>query len=577
MYINNLSIKNFRAYRPSFSVDFAEGVTIISGQNGIGKSTILALLSATSELKGYKSIDGRNFRGDLADLILFDEISDSAILTDEDNPGATISFSDTPDSPDYPDKLALRPILQNIKKRKHIFKKIRPSDIIESSESNPDWAAQMEKLSDKELYEKKDRVVSEKRFRFLPVKTKTKPNEKKIEWPVLYLGMIRSYPTGEANSAKTTILPDDDQAKLTSAFKQIMGMTDDNEISMASVSLNDQSIKNAGINSPSYGPLSNSVGQSTLSQIIMAVQSFERLSNEYPGYIGGLLVIDEIDVTLHAAAQNRLLDYLVKKSKQLNLQIIATSHSITLLEHAVKLQKVHEPISVKYLTRNYSNDNRVQALDKQNPDFFRANLSDLYSTTTEISEPVTVFTEDAVARWFISTLAHARGWHDISKLNFIDTNIDWVKLLKIMSTGGSQFSNMIGIVDSELSREEVEHHIALSTSAFYGRNILILPGNERIEKTMWKFINSLDAHDQFFLDDLMMIHNLNKQFIINNGPFSEKYAGGLEDGAKIKRWFEDNMLFMNKLLVKWSTMPENKDAVSEFFGRLSSTINRIQK
>ncbi|KAA8788083.1 ATP-binding protein, partial [Lactobacillus crispatus] len=77
-------------------------------------------------------------------------------------------------------------------------------------------------------------------------------------------------------------------------------------------------------------------------QIIEAVLSFEMLKKQLgKSYIGGILAIDEIDATLHPAAQNRLIDWLLKKSKELKLQIVFTTHSLTLLEHLSHIQKNH--------------------------------------------------------------------------------------------------------------------------------------------------------------------------------------------------------------------------------------------
>ena len=52
-----------------------------------------------------------------------------------------------------------------------------------------------------------------------------------------------------------------------------------------------------------------------------------------------MLCIDEIDVSFHPDAQIRLMDLLKKVSEELNLQIIVTTHSLTIIEKICKLQK----------------------------------------------------------------------------------------------------------------------------------------------------------------------------------------------------------------------------------------------
>ena len=49
-----------------------------------------------------------------------------------------------------------------------------------------------------------------------------------------------------------------------------------------------------------------------------------------------MLLIDELDATLHAYAQDRLLRLLCNVSEELGLQVIATTHSLWMLEKAFK-------------------------------------------------------------------------------------------------------------------------------------------------------------------------------------------------------------------------------------------------
>ena len=52
----------------------------------------------------------------------------------------------------------------------------------------------------------------------------------------------------------------------------------------------------------------------------MSILSFKRLKKQREEWTGGLLLIDEIDATLHPAAQKRLIDLLVKEAKINNIR-----------------------------------------------------------------------------------------------------------------------------------------------------------------------------------------------------------------------------------------------------------------
>jgi AAA15 family ATPase/GTPase len=94
--------------------------------------------------------------------------------------------------------------------------------------------------------------------------------------------------------------------------------------------------------SSNYDGESCSAGQDNLSQILTAILSFRELRrNLGDTYQGGMLLIDELDATLHAYTQRKLLELLCTESHDLGLQIIATSHSLYLVKQAFqsKLKK----------------------------------------------------------------------------------------------------------------------------------------------------------------------------------------------------------------------------------------------
>ena len=90
MWANKIELHDFRAIKNNFEMKLAKNITCISGHNGIGKSTILAVLSNCGELKKNveTQLNGAAFRGDFSDIIIGDEKFDS--IGDK----AKIHFSD---------------------------------------------------------------------------------------------------------------------------------------------------------------------------------------------------------------------------------------------------------------------------------------------------------------------------------------------------------------------------------------------------------------------------------------------------------------------------------------------------
>ena len=81
-----------------------------------------------------------------------------------------------------------------------------------------------------------------------------------------------------------------------------------------------------------------SLGQDSLSSIITALASFNKLKRENgDNYKGGLLLIDEIEDGFHPKAQIKLVNLLKTEAKRLSLQIIVTSHSLTIIKEVLRI------------------------------------------------------------------------------------------------------------------------------------------------------------------------------------------------------------------------------------------------
>lgn len=278
----------------NFKIDFADRFTVIAGHNGIGKSTILGLIASSSGLEKEKKITSlfeHPFSYDLHRIIHFD-----------------------------PDEL-------------------------KRGELGTPWPKAVYIYNETEEHWKTIRLTTrqEPRLRSVPSRHADTPNPEfskqdgKCALPTIFLGLLRVLPIGEISenqidSQSRQSLEEADKAFITNFIKSVIYSPD-----IQSGEFTDISIKNTKkrTSHPPYGHdcKSVSLGQDSLSSIAVAVASFNKLKrdlgNEYPG---GLLVIDEIDVGFHPHAQEKLLKALCNSAKKLDLQIIATTHSPTIVE-----------------------------------------------------------------------------------------------------------------------------------------------------------------------------------------------------------------------------------------------------
>lgn len=320
MYINQLEIYNFRAFSGKnkeqdvngnivekdirYKFNFVKGLNCIAGHNGIGKSTILAMLGNCGELKkGVAThLNGRQFRGDYTDIIKGNP--------DHDPKGkvCTLHFSDLPSNYSYSETY------------------------VESIEFRTTFQD------------------NNTRYRLIPVKNEDRKTEGKLRWPVYYMGLSRLYPIGESSKVSDTIMPVDITNEIKDIYSNIIPSKYDYK-TVSKVSISETNKKQGvGVSTEKYSYEANSAGQDNIGQILLSVLSFkklkEKLGNEY---FGGLLLIDEIDASLHPAAQLKLLDYLYNQSQELSLQIIFTSHSINVIEHLIIMKNNKLNVGLVYI------------------------------------------------------------------------------------------------------------------------------------------------------------------------------------------------------------------------------------
>ena len=238
----------------------------------------------------------------------------------------------------------------------------------------------------------------------------TIPAAGKVPIPTIYLGMTRVLPVGEADPES---LVSDEKTPMEAEDYALYHDFTDRIIStgaQASDFVTSQYVRGTKKRSvyPEYGGYNStnvSLGQDSLSSIATALASFKKLMRVMGSdYRGGLLIIDEVDAGFHPHAQITLLDELMSKARALQIQIIATTHSLTMLEHAHQEinsdRKRGAPLDkIVYLRGNLP----IQLLDTSN---FEAIYADMHLKALKaVKTPsIKVFLEDDEAALFLSAI-----------------------------------------------------------------------------------------------------------------------------------------------------------------------------
>lgn len=130
-----------------------------------------------------------------------------------------------------------------------------------------------------------------------------------------------------------------------------------------------------------YDQDSVSAGEDNAGQIVLAIMSFRKLKEEYPDYKGGLLLIDEADAGLFPTAQINLLKMLDRECKNLDLQVVMTSHSPVMIEYIFEQSREFRR---RFYRNYYEHDDHVKIANVLQNEDIQWNWVVSYDNTDEI-------------------------------------------------------------------------------------------------------------------------------------------------------------------------------------------------
>lgn len=487
MIIKKVHISKFRGFA---NVEFEMGdqITVIAGQNGTQKTTLLGILSQTFSLRGHKTMNtakplcGGNYISSFADK----------------------------------------------------FKLSKTFDVANSHE----WTLFLHNSEEPYVIQSILRDKSTGEIRFWRKGNRSKGSGY-IQLPVIYLSLKRLFPIGEDDKIhqSTNVELAADEIKLYQELHNEILISLD---SIVQADYLESPNKNTlGVNTDYYDWSQNSAGQDNIGKIILALLSFKRLKKDFPDdYKGGLLVIDEIDATMYPASQNKLIEVLRKYASKLSLQIIFTTHSLSLLEKVCKLQKY---LSLKEATKNQVKVVFLEKKDKNiniigNVPF--ATISNRLNViiSNEKAAKIEVYTEDKETAIFTKKLLGTKA----NNLKFIDVTISCSTLMDLVyrKVPSFTFPNSVIVLDGD-----VRNDTANKKKIKGAKNVLILPTSESPERIIANLLYNLSDTDPLWAS---LNPDYTKQVCFRDYSI-ERINSNREDA---KKWFRKQQ---EELGTKWCT------------------------
>lgn len=520
MIIEKASIQKFRGFQ-NVEFDLGSQLTVIAGQNGTQKTTVLGMLSQTftiskdNPMNKEKPLCGGSFKSSF---------------------GEKFKLSKTFD------KAKSHEWTLNLKNEAKPF-------VIES-------IARRDKKKPEEI-------------RFWQKGTRS-AGAGYIQLPVIYLSLKRLMPIGEDTqldeSQNVSLAPDEEKIYRDAHTKILLSMDKLNSANY----LESRNKNTLGVTTDEYDWRQNSAGQDNIGKILLAILSFKRLQEKYSAdYKGGILAIDEIDATLYPASQLKLVDALRRFSSKYSIQIIFTTHSLSILEQACHLQKegnlkaaTKDQIKVVFLEKK---DNKIEIIKDVPFNTIKHRLN--VTIEGKAAAKVQVFTEDKECAVFAKALLKRKA----SRLNFIDCTLGCGNYIELSThkIPPFMFPNSIVILDGDIRNENKQLE---KINKF--KNYVILPSKVSPERLLANYLNNLSDNSPVWAS---VNSNFTKQYCFKDYTINEINGSGNTGRVKAKDWFKSHKQIWGvnaaKVINPW--MNDNSKDVEAFIEEFTNVFNRF--
>lgn len=439
--ITQIKINKFRGLN-GITIDFGDRITLICGKNGTSKSSILGIAAQVFSFRKdyssgtdlpYRSLFGTAFKSQVSEHFRLSKKFDTTGSMD-----TTIHIHDG--YTQNPAEFSLK--LYNSIDRPQPRPVVRGNTIAPGQNSSRNATHPVIFLSLKRL---------------MPISFREKYTQHDLEYLNLH----------KADFLKST--------------QRLLG-----KFSTTSLTATTGTIQSAVAHSDAYDQDSVSAGEDNVGQILMAIYSFKKLKSEYANYKGGLLLIDEADAGLFPAAQLELIRMLNKECKALDLQVIMTSHSPTMIEELHEISSINSADNrTVYLTDSFG------AIDTRSNYTWAEIYADLHQETVSFDDitslpQVNIYPEDRECADLFSAIITDRKLKKVTNL-LSEVALGCDEYLKLIGRKIPEFTRKsIILLDGDV--QDVEHH----------NSVLKLPTTLPPDQLIFEFLFNLPANNIFW-------------------------------------------------------------------------------
>ncbi|MCU9614130.1 AAA family ATPase [Caldibacillus lycopersici] len=529
--LKNINIKKFRKFNELF-LEIPSRLTLISGTNGIGKSTLLGIIANGSGTKSFKTLSNKDFHPEFKDYFILSKDEHRDARKFDDYYEVTLKYN-------Y--------------KNMDIFKRVR------TSHPNEPYLKLVPRTVSFDGVQ--NEVVTN------DVYSKTGITESgRIPLPTFFVSTSRLFPFGESKSTDENLTKVtnrkniNNQEHITKNYIEMYNKVLPRSIDPKKDELYETikpKIKYSGfyVKPDSSSILTQSIGQDSISGILNALLSFENISNE-PNYNGGILCIDELDASLHPDAQIRLLRLLREQAEKLNLQIIFTSHSLTIIKEMLKLQNKDK---TKFAVLYFRNNLRPYY---RGTDTYTSIKADLFSQIQYSMPKVKIYLEDEEARFALEQILkiyeeESETKNLLNQCELISSQISCSTLLNLPEKD-SYFKDTIIILDGDAkyNKQPNVYNYLENEPIGYNKinnipsNVLFLPDDFSPEATLFRALYNIAKEEENHLsfwnsvENNINLGNYHPQNILIE--LDEMIINKKLNRDDFKKWFRSHLSFFEQ-------------------------------
>lgn len=381
-----------------------------------------------------------------------------------------------------------------------------------------------------------------------------------------YINFKRLFPIIDTDSVEKTEnnMLQEDKDFIKNAYLKIFQKTDYDNATLVSDDMNKETFAPSNSN---YNFEAISSGEDNLGHILLKMLAFKNYCQGRDS-LQGVFCIDKVEASLHPIAQDNLIDFLLDFSKKYNIQIVVTTHSLSLINHVIEKQNLmnngKDKICLNMISTRFTVNGAYNIIT--NPDYNQAYTElTLKGKSSSAREKIFVILEDDVEKQLFNLVIRKREakkyMKRISNLTNFSKGNSFTFLSKLVKNAEELLKNAIIIFDADV-KENLDNY---RTSVYKMPSLYGLC----LEAEIIKYIVELPGDANLFREC-----NKEKQSFIND--FAQKDITNFEisflerNSKRCKNWKDSDKNFLKYVRIY---VKENRNIFDPFEKSIYKDIN----